>query len=596
MNDYKFKTDPFRHQEERFYKYRDKLVHAHLWEQRCGKSKISLDQAAYLNMKGRISGLLILAPCGVHLNWVRNEIPIHMPDYVGCDPVVWKSDPNAEERRSLERLTKTTGFGMKALSMNLESLRTERGFEFARDFMMNYRTMMIVDEGSSIKNPAAIQTKKVLELAPLAPYRRLLNGTPVTQSPLDVFPQFAFLDWGIFGSSYVAFRNKYAIVEMQGRMKGEVKKVLENVAATQGTYPWGELQYSEMKGVVEAGIQPVADGPPIEFYVKQKRKTFYELRWRCGTVTGSKGMMFQSGDTYSVITGFRNLDEMKLRIEPHSDRVLKADCLDLPDKIYSKRYVELSKAQLQMYRELKRECVTQCAGREMTAALAITKLLRLQQIVGGFFVPDNINMGFPEADDWSQEEIENCSVTMLDGGAVAIPGPNPRLDALMDDIENGMGGKGIVWARFKAEIIMIARALREKYGPGSVAELYGDVKAETRQKAIALFQQDEWQMDGMRKIYAPNPLRFLVANPACKGVSRGQNFCAAEWEWYYSNSFSLEDRLQSEDRAHSPGQNNNLSVVDAVASGTMDEKVIDTLRGKKNLADMVTGDKLVEWI
>lgn len=584
--DYKWGTAPFKHQEERFYLYRDKLAHAHLWEMRCGKSKIVIDSAAWLNLQGKITGVLVLAPAGVHINWVRQEIPTHMPQYVGCEPTLWQSNPNAEERRGLEKLTKTTGYGLRVLSMNLEAIRTDRGFEFARQFLRNYRCLLVMDEGSMIKNPTAIQTKQLLKLATEAPYRRLLNGSPVVQSPLDLFSQFAFLDWGILGRSHVTFRNRYAIVEMQGRMKNEVKKKLEGIAALNGTYVWGELTYSEMKGVVEAGLQPVADGPSIEFYVKQAGRSVYEMRWRCGKVIGSEKLFFQAGETYPVITGYRHLDELKERIAPHSDRVLKADCLDLPEKVYSKRYVELSKEQKRMYGELKKECITQAHGREMSAALAITKMLRLQQIVGGFFVPDLQPM-YEDARATSTALLVGDDapiIQRMDSNAVPIPGPNPRVDALMEDIENGLSGKGIIWARFKAEINLIAKALRQRFGAGAVAELYGDVDSSVRQNAIDLFQRPG------------SPLVYLVANPACKGVSRGQNMCAGEWQWYYSNSFSLEDRLQSEDREHSPGQTKNLGVIDAVAPGTLDDKVIDALRSKKNLADLVTGDKLVEWI
>lgn len=580
MNDYKFRTVPFKHQEERFYLYRDKEYHAHLWEMRCGKSKISLDTAAWLNLKGRITGLLILAPAGVHINWQRAEIPTHMPEYVGCEPTLWQSSPNAEERKQLDKLTKNTGLGLKALCMNLEAIRTEKGFDFARKFLRNYRCMLVMDEGSMIKNPSAIQTKQTLALASEAPYRRLLNGSPVVNSPLDVFSQFAFLDWDILGRSHVTFRNRYAIVEMQGRMKGEVKKRLDRIAALVGSYCWGELVYSEMKGVVEAGLQPLADGyPPIEFYIKQAGRSTYTLRWRCGQRVDEERMFFQAGETYQVIKGYKNLDELKDRIAPHSDRVLKADCLDLPEKVYSKRYVELSKQQKQMYGELKKECITQCRGREMSASLAITKMLRLQQIVGGFFVPD-----LSVLVDCGPEDLEEVTTSWLDKKALPIDGPNPRVDALLEDIGNGLSGKGLIWARFKAEICLIAKALRQKFGHEAVAELYGDIDAAVRQESIRRFQD-------------PNhPLRYLVANPACKGVSRGQNLNQAQWEVYYSNSFSLEDRLQSEDRPHSHGVTVNIGVIDFVAPGTLDDKVIDALRTKKNLADLVTGDKIIEWL
>jgi len=215
----------------------------------------------------------------------------------------------------------------------------------------------------------------------------------------------------------------------------------------------------------------------------------------------------------------------------------------------------------------------------MTAGLAIVKMLRLQQIVGGFYVPDAIQE--PNA-DWDLDEIEDASTSMLDHKAIPIDDHNPRIEALLEDVECS-DGKVLIWARFVAEIEAITAALRKRYGKDSTETLYGLIPSDKRQDAMTRFQTSD------------NP-RFLVANPACKGVSRGQNLCKAIIQYYYSNSFSLEDRLQSEDRPHSPGQVNHLGVIDLVAVGTLDERVIDALRAKKNLADEVTGDKFSAWV
>lgn len=581
MNDYLFKTEPYDHQRERFYLYRDKEYHAHLWEQRTGKSKITIDTAAWRYAKGDIDALLVIAPCGVHLNWVRNEIPTHMPDHTGCDPVVWLAEPKAAERKRLEALQKnSTAFGLRCLSMNIEALNSPRGLAFAKSFLMNYRTMLVIDEGSTIKSMTAGRTKAALNLSIHAPVRRLLNGTPVTQSPLDVYPQFTFLDENILGSSYVSFRSEYATMEMQGKMWYTVKRLLDDIAARLGSYCWGELQQSEDKGVISAGYQPLDSGVPIEFKIKQMGKTHWHLLWTCGRESGLEKMTFDQGSVYQVITGFRNLDKLQSVIKPHSDRVLKKDCLDLPDKIYQKHYVELSAKQQKMYNDIKKECIAQTDGLKMTATLAFTKMLRCQQIVGGFFTPDidqfNLEGGV-------MEELEDFIIQKLDRHAIPIEDKNPRIESLLTEIEERWEGKILIWARFTAEIKEIARALRAKYGKEEVVELYGEIDSNTRQQSIDNFR------------FKDSP-RFAVANPACKGVSRGQNMCSASFEIYYSNSFSLEDRLQSEDRPHSPGLKNNLGVIDFIAPGTLDEKVIDALRNKKNLADEVTGDSMINWI
>ena len=331
QNDYKFYTEPFNHQRERFYLYREKEYHAHLWEQRTGKSKISIDTLAWQYSKGFISAGLIIAPCGVHLNWGKNEFPIHCPPWIGCEPVTWVSSPNREQKRSLDALCNgSTRHGLRCLIMNIEALRTERGFAFALQFMRNFRTNFTLDEGSIIKNVTAQQTQKIVGwrgkpgLGAHAAYRRILNGTLITNSPLDAWPQFAFLDDSILGPSHVAFKNRYAIVEMQGRMVWAVKKKLEEIAAKLGTWPWGELVSANEEGVITAGQQPVESGPSIDFVVKMSGRMTYNLIWRCGRVSSTEKMVFQPDQVYPVITGYRHLEELQAKIAPHSDRILKA--------------------------------------------------------------------------------------------------------------------------------------------------------------------------------------------------------------------------------------------------------------------------------
>lgn len=581
-DDYLFKTEPFDHQRERFLLYRDKIAHAHLWEQRTGKSKVTIDTASWQFIRGNIGGLLIIAPNGVHINWIKNEIPTHMPDYVGAQSAIWNSKPKANEKKALERLISgSTTFGLRILSMNIDALGTERGLEFAENFMMHFRTMLVVDEGNIIKSMDAQRTKKVLSLSDAAAVRRVLNGTPVTQGPLDVFPQFLFLDQQILGDSFVSFRSRYADIEMRGKTWFEIKAILERIAARFGTFPWGKLIQSERNGVILAGSQPLECGARIDFTIQYAGRTHAKMKWTCQKYSGVENFELPPGGLFPAIVDYKNLDELSRRIKPFSDRVLKKDCLDLPDKIYQKHYVEMSPKQEKMYHDIRKKCLAECGGRTMSASIALTKLLRCQQIVGGFFTPDPEPADLFSAD--SIEDLEDLIAMKLEKHAIPIEPRNRRIESTMTEIEERWFGKVLIWARFTAEIKAIAKALREKYGKDEVVELYGEIPADVRQKGIDDFREK------------PSP-RFAVANPAAKGVSRGQDMHSAAYEIYYSNSFSLDDRLQSEDRPHSPGQRNNLGVIDIIAPGTVDEKLVDALRTKKNLADIVTGDPLSEWI
>ena len=95
--------------------------------------------------------------------------------------------------------------------MNVEAFSTKKGLEFATKFLNCHNTIMAIDESTTIKTPTAKRTKAILTLGKLAKYRRILTGSPVTKSPLDLYTQCGFLDSFLLGfDSYYAFRNRYA--------------------------------------------------------------------------------------------------------------------------------------------------------------------------------------------------------------------------------------------------------------------------------------------------------------------------------------------------------------------------------------------------
>ena len=95
--------------------------------------------------------------------------------------------------------------------MNVEAFSTQKGVEFASKFLLSHRTYMAVDESTTIKNPGAKRTKSIITLSRMAKYRRILTGSPVTKSPLDLYKQCEFLDpYLLYHSSYYTFRSRYA--------------------------------------------------------------------------------------------------------------------------------------------------------------------------------------------------------------------------------------------------------------------------------------------------------------------------------------------------------------------------------------------------
>tara|TARA_Y100000114_G_scaffold47052_1_gene42911 strand:- start:522 stop:1316 length:795 start_codon:yes stop_codon:yes gene_type:complete len=258
---------------------------------------------------------------------------------------------------------------------------------------------------------------------------------------------------------------------------------------------------------------------------------------------------------FNQIVGYRKLEELSEKLDQFSSRVLKADCLDLPDKIYTRREVELTKEQATLYMQMKKLALAQFDNGELsTTASVLTQIMRLQQIVCGFLAPDD-------------GEIQNI--------------PNNRLNELMKVVEE-LQGKAIIWASYTHDIQQIAKALRDRFGPESVATYYGETPQDERQKIINAFQ-------------APaNPLQFFVGNSKTGGY--GITLTAAKTVIYFSNNYDLEVRLQSEDRAHRIGQTNKVTYIDMVTPNTVDEKILKALRNKIDLASQALGEETRAWL
>ena len=210
---YKFKTKPYQHQLNALALSWEKEYFAYFMEMGTGKSKVLIDNIAMLYDKGKINGALIIAPKGVIGTWYKDQIPNHMPDHVEYKAVMWQANINIKQQKKLDTLFET-GEDLHILVMNVESFSTKKGIEFAYKFLSCHNTMMTIDESTTIKNPDAKRTKNICKLGPHARYRRILTGSPITKSPLDLYKQCDFLAPELLGhSSYYSFRTRYAIMK-----------------------------------------------------------------------------------------------------------------------------------------------------------------------------------------------------------------------------------------------------------------------------------------------------------------------------------------------------------------------------------------------
>lgn len=448
-----------------------------------GKTKVIIDNMTYLKQKGAIDAAIVLAPKGVYRNWSTQEIPKHMPDEVNPQVFVWKADASAGYKKKLmEDIKVYDGTTFPIMVFNIESLLSETGMATLTAFLKTHRgkVMGIIDESTCIKNHKAKRTKKALEIGQKCRVRRIATGSPITNSPLDLYSQFAFLDKQIIGcGSFYAFRNVFAEIER---------------------------------------------------------------------------ITTRQGQSFDKILKYKNLPLLSKRIADFSFRVTKKECLDLPEKVYVTRDVELTSEQKRIYKEMKNLSFAVLEDDTMSVQVALTKLLRLHQILCGSYTTD-------------EGEIKKI--------------PNYRIDALSEVLDE-TSGKVIIWANYLQNIKDIEDLLTEKYGLESFVTYTGATGNDDRVEAIKLFQN------------ANSPVRFFLGNVQTAG--RGITLTAANTVIYFSNNYSLEMRQQSEDRAHRVGQTNPVTYVDLVVRDSLDEKIIQALLAKRNIANEILHDDLDDWI
>jgi SNF2 family DNA or RNA helicase len=258
--------------------------------------------------------------------------------------------------------------------------------------------------------------------------------------------------------------------------------------------------------------------------------------------------------SFKQVVGYRHLDELKGKLDKFAFRVKKEECLDLPDKVYTRRDVELTDEQRKAYDQMKFMALAQIDGELMSTNNALTQLMRLHQIV----------CGHGKFDDGQEFDL-----------------PSNRITELMGCLSE-TNSKVIIWANYRKDIEKIKHAIQKEYGMTSVATYFGDTEAEERQNIVTRFQDPD------------DDLRFFVGNPRTGGY--GLTLTAATVVIYYSNSFDLEVRLQSEDRAHRIGQTSKVTYIDLITPDTVDEHIVKALRNKINIASEVLGEDLKDWL
>ena len=215
---YEFKTEPYQHQQLAYDNSWQTPSYALFMEMGTGKTKVAIDTMGTLFTEGKINTALIIAPKGVYSNWVNKEIPQHLSDHVKVDLLLWQPNQTQKFKKRLKEVARGTDNSvLRILVMNTEALSTQKGTKVAQRFLeVNPDNFVVVDESTSIKNRNAQRTKNIVKLGKVAKYKRILTGSPITKTPMDLYAQCEFLGSSLLGfESYYAFQGRYAVVQQR---------------------------------------------------------------------------------------------------------------------------------------------------------------------------------------------------------------------------------------------------------------------------------------------------------------------------------------------------------------------------------------------
>lgn len=467
---YIYKTQPYEHQRQALIKGAKEKNFAYFMEMGTGKTKVAIDNAAYLYQSKLIQLVIVIAPNSVYQNWIK-EIETHSPvtDY---NIYVHKVD------KKFQYFADKLNFYL----INVEAFSHQSGTQALMPILLNLGrySMMILDESTTIKNREAKRTKAICKLGTMAGYKRILTGSPITKSPLDLYTQCSFLSPSLLGfKSFLSFRNRYCMME------------------------------------------PIPVGNDRVIMIPKY---------------------------------FINLSELEDKLKSFSYRVRKEDCLDLPEKIYQQRFVEFTTEQKRIYKQMREQAFTIIQDKEVSFANKLTEILKLHQVCNGF-LKTNEGVVVP---------MEDC----------------PKLKELTKVIEEG-DGKFIIWANYIYNIEAICNLLKKLYGEKSVVSIYGAVSVDNRTIAVDKFQNDP-------------DVKFFVGNPTTGGY--GLTLTAASNVIYFSNSYNLEVRQQSEDRAHRIGQKKNVTYVDILMRNSIDMLIVSALQRKIKISAETLGEVVKKWL
>jgi len=522
---------PFKHQEVARERYRHATEIPLFFDPGTGKTYTSLLIAIDKYKAGECDAVLVIAPNGVHKQWATNEIP------------KWCKDVNTTVQwRKNKKLFFIPG-KLNIVCTNIEQFSTKTRYLDYVHWALEHRTIIILDEATRIKNPKAIRTqrllyefnnvvkrgKSILKSEPRTVARMILTGTPVTNGPFDVWAMFEFLHPGYFGVNWFGFQNKYGMFHAM-QINGRVIRILINADA------WEQIHACTSYEMANALY-----GVTLGTYDIIKQQTEY------------KGP-------------FKNVDELRDQMNKIAMVVRIEDCIDMPQKVYNRKLLDMSPEQARVYRELEQYFITTYKDETVEAKSKLTAYIRLQQIATGFVSIEQL----PENE---QEDPPPNKITWFD--------TLPKMDQLLVDVEeicdvnNITNNQVIIVCHFSAEAERIYDTLTEE--------------------GYNCCLMTGWKKVGTIEGFQAGKYRIMVAN--IRVIAMGFNLQEhCNNMIFYSNTFSLEDRIQVEARIYRAGQSHRCIYLDYIMNDTIDMKIYAALKQKRELADYIRDTSITDML
>lgn len=482
----KFRTQPRPYQLEIYNKSKDAAIHGLFLAPGLGKTKIIVDTAYYLYDQGEIHLLIVIAPKGVYAEWPP-EIAKHMHESVSTNTALWKPAQSKLLKHKLDRLClpKSGIYALDIFIGNTDMLSTRKGVAYLEKLLTAHgaNCLMVIDESTRIANRKSLCSKAAIKLGRLAKYKRILTGTPVADSIMELPAQVSFLGdiWDLLRvKNWYAFRNCYCILE-------------------------------------------------IDYF-------------------GSR--------VFHRVIGTRRMDQLIGHLDKFCSIMSREQANpDLPPQIYQKYSFEMTKEQKSYYKQMRDKFKVELGelGPQVAVNIVLAKIMKLRQIACGFIYDNEKN------------------VTRF---------KHNRIDELLELIELN-AGKIIVWSNFIPCIEEICNAIGNKFGQGSLVRYDGS--SVDRDSLVSKFSNDP-------------DCRFFIGNQSVGGY--GITLTSGNTMIFYSNSYSYKTRVQAEGRSTwerratqgiAKEQNRSTLIIDMVATGTVDNRLLDILKSKEHTHNMVMG-------